>query len=428
MDEPIDYAEQCLIGSVIAGGRSVLDDINVKPSDFSTMKHELAWSLLLSMAQQGTQIDLATSGAALRTADETTRRNVDAVWLSKIAMDTPTYTNAAYYAEIVSTEAMRRNITKAATSIAQAAQSMEASDLVDYARTEIDRAADVDINTLQPMSAHIGETLDQMKSAPSFMPTPWESLNDVIGGFRPGAMYVVGARPGAGKTIVGLQAALEMTKHGAVLFSTLEMGQGEMHKRVLSQQALVPMNAIINNQLSREQWSQIESLAEPSWASLYINDSATQTAESIRLNARSIARRRPLACVVVDYLQLMEGTAPKGTSRQALVAQWSRKLKLMAKTLNVPVIALSQLNRESDKGMNGEKAKPKLSDLRESGAIEQDADVVMLMSRDEESGELFMQVAKNRHGARSNLKLGWWGQYSMLTDPWARPTAKAIAA
>lgn len=416
-------AETSLIGSVLIRGRDVLEEVNIKPADFSSLKHELTWKLFLSMHHAGQQIDLVTTNAALQSADDTTRRNVSPVWLHETMAGTPTAANATYYADIVTTGATRRKLTAAATRIAQAAVDMPPADLIDFARAEIDQAADITVNGLQPMSEHVAETIEDMKTTPTFKSTPWQSLNDVIGGFRPGAMYVVGARPGAGKTIVGLQAALEMTKHGAVLFATLEMGRAEMHKRVFAQQALIPLERLVNSDLTSEEWAKLDALNHGSWSRLYIEDSSAQTAESIRMRARTIARQQPLACVVVDYLQLMEGTAGRGVKRQELVAQWSRKLKLMAKSLNVPVIALSQLNRESDRG-----EPPKLSDLRESGAIEQDADVVMLMQRDDKLGELKMLVAKNRHGPRMNLSLNWWGGYSMLTDPWVRTPAQLGAA
>lgn len=413
MDDSIEYAEKCLIGSVLLGGRTVLEDVTVQPDDFTNVRNSIAWGLFQQMDRDGTDIDLATTFAAA-SRDETARRNIDGPWLHETMAGTPTSGSARHYAKIVKDGSVRRSITQATVAIAQAAQDMGPADLVDFARAQIDKAADVDTGSLRPMSAHVADTIEQMKSTPNFKPTPWQSLNEVIGGFRPGALYVVGARPGAGKTIVGLQAALEMTKHGAVLFSTLEMGRDELHMRVFAQQAMVPLNRLIDSDLTEEQWASIERLASPSWDNLYIEDSASQTAESIRMAARTLSRKRDLACVVVDYLQLMEGSGGKGMKRQELVAQWSRKLKLMAKSLQVPVIALSQLNREAAAG-----EPPKLSDLRESGAIEQDADVVLLMARDDKKPEdLQMQVAKNRHGARMNLRMTWFGKFSMLADPW----------
>lgn len=413
MEDSIEYAEQCLIGSVLMGGRRVLEEVNIQPDDFTNARNSIAWGLFLRMDREGTDIDLATTFSTAH-GDETARRNIDGPWLHATMANTPTSGSAPHYAKIVKENSIRRSITRATVAIAQAAQDMDPADLVDFARSQIDQAADVDTGSLRPMSEHVADTIEQMKSVPNFKPTPWTSLNEVIGGFRPGALYVVGARPGAGKTIVGLQAALEMTKHGAVMFSTLEMGRDELHMRVFAQQAMVPLNRLIDSELDAEQWASIERLAPPSWDNLYIEDSATQTAESIRMAARTLSRKRQLSCIVVDYLQLMEGTAAKGVKRQELVAQWSRKLKLMAKSLQVPVIALSQLNREAAAG-----EPPKLSDLRESGAIEQDADVVLLMARDDKQpGDLHMQVAKNRHGARMNLRMSWFGKFSTVADPW----------
>ena len=256
--ELLTEAETSLIGAVLIRGRDVLEEINIKPSDFSSLKHELTWKLFLSMLHAGQQIDLVTTNAAIQSADDTTRRNVTPTWLHETMAGTPTAANAAYYADIVTTGATRRKLTAAATRIAQAAVDMPPADLIDFARAEIDQAADITVNGLQPMSEHVAETIEDMKTTPTFKPTPWQSLNEVIGGFRPGAMYVVGARPGAGKTIVGLQAALEMTKHGAVLFATLEMGRAEMHKRVFAQQALIPLERLVNSDLTSGEWAKLD--------------------------------------------------------------------------------------------------------------------------------------------------------------------------
>ena len=202
---------------------------------------------------------------------------------------------------------------------------------------------------------------------------------------------------------------------------TLEMGRGEIHKRVFSQLLHIPLGNILNSEMTPNEWERLNNRKAEGWDRFYIDDNPAQTVEGIRRHARTIQRKQPLSMIVVDYLQLMESTGKSDRKRHEEIARWTRALKVLAKTFEVPVLILSQLNRESARGQM-----PTLADLRESGAIEQDADVVMLLHRDEDQpGDLKVLVAKNRHGMRGNVTLGWKGGFAYVEDQQFRPAIEA---
>ena len=174
----------------------------------------------------------------------------------------------------------------------------------------------------------------------------------------------------------------------------------------------IPLGNILDSKMTPSEWERLEGRNAEGWERFFIDDNPSATVESIRRNARSINRRHPLSAIVVDYLQLMESSGRSDKKRHELIASWTRQLKIMAKTFDVPVLILSQLNRESARGQM-----PSLADLRESGAIEQDADVVLLLHRDDDQPDtLRVLVAKNRHGMREPIALDWQGSFARVED------------
>lgn len=242
-----------------------------------------------------------------------------------------------------------------------------------------------------------------------------------IGGWRPGALYVIGARPGVGKSVLGLQAAINMAAHGAVALSSIEMTEAEIAARLVSQEANVPVGHLIDRKVTEDDWRRIStSHARMHALPIYVDDKTGVTPLNVRAHARTVGRRRALAGIVVDYLQLM--TAPRGDKRprHEVVSDFSRQLKLMAKEMQVPVIALSQLNRGSEQRSD---KRPSIADLRESGAVEQDADVVMLLHSTEERPDVLeVGVAKNRHGQRGAFQLTFEGAYQRAVPQRWSPT------
>jgi replicative DNA helicase len=251
--------------------------------------------------------------------------------------------------------------------------------------------------------------------------TGFKDLDALTNGFHAGNMVVLAARPGVGKSTLGLDIARHASiKNGdtSVIFS-LEMSRSEITMRMLSAEARVGLNNIRSGSLSDEEWGRLaKRMGEISEAPLFIDDSANLSLMEIRAKARRLKQRHNLKLIVIDYLQLMT-SGKKVENRQQEVSEFSRNLKLLAKELNVPIIAISQLNRSPEQRSD---KKPMLSDLRESGSIEQDADVVILLHRDEmydsqsRSGEADLIVAKHRNGQTRTITVAAQLHFARFAD------------
>lgn len=414
-----EEAEQGVIGSILLTSGKALEDLTLHESDFASPRNGAAYALLQGLYAKGRSADLVTSGAALRTAQDDVKRLVTPAYLYECSNATPTSAMVGEYQRIVKDAAVRRRLVEVSGRIVDATQTVDDLDqVIEEARALIDAAGSVDAREILSMADTVDETLKQMQEPARFVPTPWADLNHLIGGWRPGALYVIGARPGSGKTLMGLQAAINMVGRGAVLMSTLEMSRAEIHMRVFSQLMHIPLGNILDSNMTPNEWERLKGYKADGWERFYVDDNPSTTVESIRRNARSINRKQPLAAIVVDYLQLMENTGKSDKKRHELIGQWTRQLKIMAKKFDVPVLILSQLNRDSTK----QGQLPTLADLRESGSIEQDADVVLLLHRDDaQPADLNVLVAKNRHGMRDNITLNWEGTFASVTDKGFEP-------
>lgn len=253
------------------------------------------------------------------------------------------------------------------------------------------------------------------------VPTGFADLDALTHGLHPGQLVVVAARPAFGKSTLGLDLARSASvKHGmaSVIFS-LEMSRTEIAMRLLAAECHIPMHHMRGGQLSDEEWKRIAlKMGEVDSAPLYIDDSPNMSMMEIRAKCRRLKQRHDLRLVVIDYLQLMS-SGKRVESRQQEVAEFSRALKLLAKELEVPVVAIAQLNRASEQRAD---RRPMLSDLRESGAIEQDADVVLLIHRedfydhDQRPGEADFIIAKHRNGPTDTITVSFLGHYSRFAD------------
>lgn len=301
-------------------------------------------------------------------------------------------------------------------------------DALELARGEVDGAMVASRNQALSIAEQHAATLQILSTKTTFRPTPWKALNDIIGGWKPGALYVIGARPGVGKTLFGLQAGLSMSDNGWTAMNTLEMTKHEMQLRTIAHLAQIPLGALLHHDLSPDQWRRVKDMAPVLEAKrLSVDDRSDVRPAQIRNHARSLARREGgLAGVVLDYIGLMPSPRGDRRQRQEIVSDYSRSLKMLAKELGAPVMALSQLNRGA---IGRGDRRPVLEDLRETGALEQDADAVFLLSVDWDAPDyLTVHVAKHRNGPTGEFILERRGAYSTLADSDLTPTEVASLA
>lgn len=423
--------EREIIGLALTSPSALLDLGKLRPEHFLQVQTRAVWRLIQKMSASGHAITTQTVAARVHEIPEEERRGVTPVWLFDCQASAPIPAVAETYANQQIDVAGRHNLSLALTRCQQIASGGgSALELTELVRSEID-ATIPEGTTGHFLAETLGETIKSFSFESPVVPTPWARLNQIIGGWRPGALYVVGARPGAGKTIMGLQAALDLAKSGPVAFNSLEMGQSELHQRALAHATGVQLSRLkgkVNGQMSLvgDDYQRVVDAQDTlEQLPLSIDDRSYVTTTDIRAHARSVSRHGPLAGVVVDYLQLMGTPRGDNRARHEVVAGISRDLKLLAKELQCPVIALSQLNRASETRAG---KSPTLADLRESGAIEQDADVVLLLSVPEDDNgksidhELRVMVAKNRHGeANKTVRLLRQGWISTLADQQEQP-------
>lgn len=398
-------AELAVLGAVIATGGDALDDLALTADDFTDARHGELFDAMRTMRAEGAHVDQLTL------ADRFPKW---AAFVWQLTDHAPFASAAASYADIVAAHGMARRMKAVAAGLMQMNPQLSAQEMVDVAQRLVDEAAGQQRSKLRFVGDILPDVLDRMKAADLFVPSPWPSLNRVIGGLRPGAVYVVGARPGVGKTVVAAQIAAELSKHGGVAFASLEMSQTELVGRLISERLGIFVGKIKDGAMTDRDWQVIASRrSEVAELKIAVDDRASVSPADVRQFARAVKREAGLSGVVVDYLQLMSSTAK--ADRHVVVSEFSRQMKIMAKDLHVPVVLLSQLNRQSEHRAD---AAPKLSELRESGAIEQDADVVLLLSRSGEppNEELVVDVAKNRHGGTHVVSLAWQGELSRAVE------------
>ena len=416
-------AEQSVLGAMLISRDAIADIADILDGgDFYRPAHETIYRTILDLVQAGSPVDAITVNDALTRMGEIERTG-GASYTHSLASTVPSASSGAYYAEIVAHAATRRRLTAAGRKIQDLASSGgDVDELVEASRREVDQTSRATGSVVQSFGETIDTMLGTLDEEIDHHPTPWQAVNDIIGGLRPGALYVVAARPSVGKSVVALNLAQELTKHGSVAFSSLEMSNNDVQIRAVSADLNLNVSKLIERNLDVSDWAKIRE-RRATWQDvpLFVDDRSGVSITDIKRFARSVNRRKPLAGIVVDYLQLMTQQPGDKRPRHEFVADMSRQLKIMAMDMEIPVIALSQLNRGSTQR---EDKMPQISDLRESGAIEQDADVVILLHREimgDNRYDLSMLVAKNRHGATGLAELQFWGQYSKCLDKGISP-------
>lgn len=404
----------------------------VASADFYRPNHATIFDAICTLDAAGEPADAVTVAAALADAG-TLARVGGAAYLHTLLAAVPTAANGLYYARIVAERAVLRRLIEAGTRIVAlgyGAQGVPTDDLVDRAGQAVfdltARRAGDDFTVLSDLLQPTLDQIDAIGSRPpgmSGLATGFRDLDVLLQGLHPGQLVVIGARPGIGKSTLGLdlaRAAAIRQGLAAAVFS-LEMSKIEIMMRLLSAEARVALHVLRSGHLSDEDWTRLaRRMGEISDAPLWIDDTPNMTLMEIRAKARRLRQRNDLRLVVVDYLQLMTSPGRRPESRQQEVSELSRGLKLLAKEIECPVVAISQLNRGPEARTDH---RPQLSDLRDSGAVEQDADVVILLDRpdyyDRESpraGEADFIVAKHRNGPTDTVTVASQLHLSRFVD------------
>ncbi|MCM3266430.1 MULTISPECIES: replicative DNA helicase [Streptomyces] len=426
-------AEQSVLGGMLLSKEAIADVVEIlKGHDFYKPAHETIYQAILDVYARGEPADPITIAAELTKRGEINRVG-GASYLHSLVQAVPTAANAAYYAEIVHDRAVLRRLVEAGTRITQMgyAADDDVDEIVNRAQAEIYAVTEQRTSEdYLPLGDIMEGALDEIEAIGSRsgemtgVPTGFTDFDALTNGLHPGQMIVIAARPAMGKSTLALDfARTAAIKHNlpSVIFS-LEMGRNEIAMRLLSAEARVALHHMRSGTMTDDDWTRLaRRMPDVSAAPLYIDDSPNLSMMEIRAKCRRLKQRNDLKLVVIDYLQLMQsGSTRRAESRQQEVSEMSRNLKLLAKELEIPVIALSQLNRGPEQRTD---KKPMVSDLRESGSIEQDADMVILLHREDayekespRAGEADLIVAKHRNGPTATITVAFQGHYSRFVD------------
>ncbi|KFI78211.1 replicative DNA helicase [Bifidobacterium mongoliense DSM 21395] len=426
-----DDAEMAVLGGMLMS-KDAIGEVSqmIDVADFYQPKHQTIYEAIIALFSTSQPVDVVLVANRLLTDGELDKVG-GADYLHSLVASVPTAANATYYAEIVHQRAILRNVIAAGTKIAQlgySAEGSQAEDVVNLAQSEVYEMSVGKVRQdYAPIESVVHDALDQLDKlqnheVESGVPTGFRDIDDVTQGLQPGQMVVVAGRPAMGKSTLGIDFARSAALHhqmASVVFS-LEMSKVELAQRIISAETNIPLNALRRaDEITPERWNTLNTFwGKLAKAPLFIDDSPNMSLMEIRAKCRRLKQTNDLKLVVIDYLQLMS-SGKRVESRQQEVSEFSRALKLLAKELEVPVVALSQLNRGPE--MRNDR-KPQLSDLRESGSIEQDADVVLLVHRpdaydkEDRPGEADIIMAKHRNGPTDTFHLAFLGATSKFKD------------
>ena len=424
-------AEQAVLGSILIDSRCLTDVIGiVRPEDFYLQQNREIYETVYTMFNFSQTVDPVTVLDKMRELG--VYHDNSREYVLELMEITPTAANAVRYANIVKDKAMLRALSDASTDISQmvseqvgtTSEILEAAEKKIYAIRKGERG-----DSLEPISTTLHKVFDrlmelsQSDSAIPGMSTGMLDLDKKINGLNNSDLLLVAARPAMGKSAFALNLALNVAKKykKTVAIFNLEMSREQLAMRLLAMESFIDGKQMQTGKLSEEEWTKLGLAATSlSQTDIRIDDNPSITVAEMNAKCRRVEN---LGMVVIDYLQLMQGSGygkGSGDSRVNVVSDISRSLKIMAKELNVPVVCLSQLSRGPESRTD---KRPMLSDLRESGAIEQDADEVLFLYRDEyynenteDKGVAECIVSKNRHGEVGTVKLQWVPQYQTFTD------------
>jgi replicative DNA helicase len=424
-------AEQSVLGSMLVD-KEVIPMVAelLNGDDFYKESHRIIFEAIIDLFESGEPVDLVTVTEKLRKTD-----SLDAIggisYLTDIAVAVPTTANVKHYAGIVWEKSILRKLIKGASDIVN--MGYEAHEEVSYV---LDKAEQTIFDIMQKRSIrgilHIRdvlvdtfnrlEELYKSKSIITGVPSGFTDLDYKTAGFQKSDLILIAARPSMGKSSLALNIAQHAAVHHRIpvaIFS-LEMSREQIVNRMLASEVMIDNQKINTGNLDDEDWHKVARALGPlSEAPIYIDDTAGASVVEIGAKCRRLKLEKNIGLVIIDYLQLMQGRG-RAENRQQEISEISRSLKILAKELNIPIIALSQLSRAPEARADH---RPMLSDLRESGAIEQDADIVMFIYRDdyynpdsEKQNIAEIIIAKHRNGSTGTTELRWFGEYTKFAN------------
>ena len=420
-------AEQSVLGGLMLDNSAwerIADKVSA--SDFYTVAHRLIFRCCQELVESSHPCDVVTVSERAERQGRLEEMG-GFPYLGQLARDTPSAANIVFYAELVRERAILRQLIAAGAAIAELGYQpgeRPVAELLNEAERIIFAIADQYQRQpgLQPITPALVTTIETLQaltesdSPYTGLTSPWIDLDRLTGGLHPGELVIVAARPSMGKTAIALNLArwAAIRREQPVAFFSLEMSAEQLSQRLLAAQGRLDQTKFRHGNLSEKEWADLtRALSALASAPIWIDDSGSSTPFAVAARARRLQRElgRPLGLVIVDYLQLL--SSPGAESRQVEISTISRQLKVLAKELRVPVIALSQLNRKLEDRTN---KRPGLADLRESGAIEADADLILFLYRDEiydphtlEKGVAELIIGKQRNGPTGTVKLTFLG-------------------
>lgn len=413
-------AEQAVLGAILLDqDKLILVGDFIKADDFYFRNHEIIYDAMVDLYDRATPIDTVTVHQYLSDKNLLDEAG-GAVYLADLGNNVPFLENIEHYGRIIEEKSILRKLIQAATTIAQTGYSgdNEVAELLDSAERKIFEVSQrkvgkafAQIKDVLPETVDRIEKLSKERGKVTGIPTGYSELDRMTSGFQKSDLIILAARPSVGKTAFALNIAQNIGVHTeeTVAIFSLEMSKEQLVQRMLSAESHVDSQRLRTGQLLDDEWPRLtQGMSQLSKAKIFIDDSAMMTVMEMRAKLRRLQSEHGLGIVIIDYLQLMHSHR-RSENRQQEISEISRGLKALARELNVPVIALSQLSRSIEQRSN---KKPLLSDIRESGSIEQDADIVGFLSREdyqndeaEENKIVEVIIAKHRNGPIGEIKL-----------------------
>ncbi len=427
-------AEQAVLGAMLIKKEAIAEVAQIlRPEDFYRDAHKIVYEAMLNLFNKNEPADIVTVSDYLN--NENLMEKVGGVtFITALANTVPTAANVTYHAKIVREKADLRNLINTATDIAGMAyeSSDDVADVIDKSEKMIMEVANrQNVSAFTPMRDIVMETFDKInvlyesKGGLTGIPCGFTDLDKLTSGLQPSDLILVAARPSMGKTAFTLNigAHVALKEHKNVAFFSLEMSKQQLVQRMLCSEGGIDSQKLRKGELDKTDWGKLVNVANKvAEAPLYIDDTAGITVMELRSKARRLKAEKGLDLIIIDYLQLMQGRTGKGATdnRQQEISEISRSLKAVARELNVPVIALSQLSRSVE---SRQIKRPMLSDLRESGSLEQDADIVMFLYREDyydpetvNKNITEVIVAKHRNGPVDTVKMFFKKEFTRFND------------